>query len=131
MIKQVIINVLPPKAMRYRTNGDWRFPSPGVLLIEIADSGNWIFNMMVAVHEFTEVVLCTACGVTQKQVDRFDFAHQDDDDPAEHPKAPYHFQHMVAMSVEMMLATFLRVKWRPYSDALTKTWMKTPRRTSA
>ena len=114
--------------MRYRTVGDWRFVAPGFLLIEIADTGNWIYNMLVALHELVEVFLCTAQGITQKQVDRFDFSHQDDDDPGEHPNAPYHAQHMIAMGIEMILATALKVKWRPYSESLTKTWMKTPKR---
>jgi hypothetical protein len=125
MIRRVIMTVLPPGQMRYRTCGDWRFETPGVLLIEVADSGNWIFNLLVGIHELIEVFLCTAQGVTQKQVDRFDFQHQDDDDPGEHPKAPYHAQHMLAMSVEMLLSVALGVKWRPYSEALTKTWLKT------
>jgi hypothetical protein len=128
MIRRVIISVIPPEQMRYRTCGDWYFETPGVLVIAIADSGNWIFNMLVALHEFSEVFLCTVQGVTQRQVDRFDFTHQDDDDPGEHPKAPYHHQHMAAMGIEMMASSLLGVKWRPYSEALTKAWSKTPKR---
>lgn len=131
MIRRVIINTIPPEKARYRTVGDWRWESPGVLAIDVCNSGNWIYNLLVAIHELCEVFLCTAQGVTQKQVDRFDFAHQDDDDPGEHPKAPYHFQHMASMSIEMMLATLLKVKWRPYSEALTRTWLKTPKRKHA
>lgn len=125
-IRNVLIETLPPKSMRYRTCGDWFFSSPGYLRIQIADSGNWLYNMLVAIHELCEVFLCAAQGVTQKQVDRFDFAHQDDDDPGEHPRAPYHRQHMTAMGVEMILSAFLGVKWRIYSVALTKAWKKTP-----
>lgn len=125
-IQRVSIDFLPPKMMRYRTVGDWFFSQPGYLRIQIADSGSWIYNMLVAIHELCEVFLCTAEGITQKQVDRFDFAHQHDDDPGEHPKAPYHRMHMLAMSVEMSLAVFLGVSWRPYSEVLTKTWKKTP-----
>jgi hypothetical protein len=84
--------------------------------------------MLVAIHELVEVFLCAAQGVTQKQVDRFDFSHQDDDDPGEHPRAPYHLQHMLAMSVEIALAVALKVKWRPYSEQLTRTWAKTPKK---
>jgi hypothetical protein len=128
MIRRVIINTIPPEKARYRTVGDWKWEAPGVLAIDVCDSGNWLFNMLVAIHEFIEVFLCTAQGVTQKQVDQFDFAHQDDDDPGEHPKAPYHAQHMLAMSVEMLLSVALGIKWRPYSEALTKTWFKTRKR---
>ena len=128
MIKSVIIETIPPKNMRYRTVGDWVFPSPGCLKIQVADTGNWVFNMLVAIHELIEVFLCTKQGVTEKQVDRFDFAHQDDEDPGSHPKCPCHDQHMIAMSVEMMLATVLGVKWRPYEDRLDRTWKKTPKK---
>jgi hypothetical protein len=128
MIRRVIITTIPPEKTRYRTVGDWKFESPSVLVIEIADSGSWIFNLLVGVHELIEAFLCTAMGITQKQVDKFDFAHESDDDPGEHPKAPYHAQHMLAMSVEMLLSVALGVKWRPYSEALTKTWLKTRKR---
>lgn len=130
-IRSVSIEFIDPKAMRYASVGDWEISDNGALYISIADTGNWLYNTLVAIHEFVEVFLCTAQGITQKQVDRFDFAHQDDDDPGEHPKAPYHAMHMMAMAVEMMLATFLGVSWRPYSDVLTKTWKKTPKRKSA
>lgn len=130
-IKSVIIETMPPKQMRYRTCGDWWFSASGTLRIQVADSGNWLYNMLVGIHEFIEVVLCTATGVTQKQVDRFDFTHQDDDDPGEHPKAPYHRQHMCALAVEMLLATFLGVSWRPYSAVLARTWKRTPVRNRA
>jgi hypothetical protein len=130
-ILRVSIDFLPPKMMRYRTVGDWFFSQPGYLRIQVADTGNWIYGMLVAIHELVEVFLCTAQGVTQKQVDRFDFAHELDDDPGEHPRAPYHEQHMLALSVEMMLATVLGIKWRPYGDCLTRTWAKTPRKKHA
>jgi hypothetical protein len=128
MITTVKIETIKPKAMRYRTVGDWFFTSPGALTIQVADTGNWIFNMLVAIHELIEVFLCEIKGVTQKQVDRFDLAHQDDEDPGTHPKAPYHGEHITAMGIEMILASRAGVKWRPYEEKLDKVYFKIPKK---
>jgi hypothetical protein len=128
MVRSVSIETIPPKQMRYRTGGDWFFTEPGVLKIQVADTGNWIYNILVAIHELIEVCLCVHKGIGQKTVDRFDMTHEDDEDPGSHPKAPYHDQHMLAMSVEMMLSVAFGIKWRPYEDAIEKAFSKTPRR---
>jgi hypothetical protein len=144
-IRRIVVETKEPKMMRYRTVGDWFFcgddprePStdyetnrmevPGVLVIQVADTGDWRYNMLVAIHEFCEVVQCVEKGITQKQVDKFDYAHQDDEDPGSHPKAPYHDQHMTAMGIEMLLSVALGIKWRPYEEVLDRTSMKVPLR---
>lgn len=127
MIGNVYINVVPPASMRYRTVGDWFFDGTD-LIIKVADTKNWRYNLLVAIHELIEVFLCTDKGITSKQVDRFDFSHENDEDPGSHPKAPYQAQHLIAMGVEMMLAAVLGVKWRVYEAAIEKAWSKTPRR---
>jgi len=126
-ISRVSIEAIPPKAMRYRTVGDWFFEGDA-LTIHVADTGNWIYNLLVAIHELIEVFLCAHKGITQKQVDKFDFAHQNDEDPGSHPKAPYHDQHMTAMGVEMLLSVALGIRWRDYEDVLDKTAMKVPKK---
>ena len=128
MIYSVRIETISPKEMRYRTVGDWFFTGTGCLTIQVADTGNWKYNLLVAVHELIEVMLCTVAGVTEKQVDRFDIAHQSDEDPGTHPKAPYHSQHLIAMGVEMILAAIMGVKWRIYEDALDRIYFKIPKR---
>jgi hypothetical protein len=127
-IASVLIKFVPPSEARYRTIGDWFFTFPGDLTIQIADTGNWIYNLLVAIHELIEVFLCQIAGVTEKQVDRFDLAHQADEDPGSHPKAPYHDQHMIAMGVEMILSAKAGVKWRKYEDALDRVYFKIPKR---
>jgi hypothetical protein len=127
VIQQVHVEVVPPKSMRYRTVGDWLFLFPGCLMIRVADTGNWKYNILVAIHELIEVVLCRDAGVSAKQVDRFDLAHQDDEDPGTHPKAPYGKQHLIAMGVEMTLAAVMGVKWRVYEDVLDAIYYKIPK----
>jgi hypothetical protein len=128
MIRNVKIDVVTAKAMRYRTVGDWFFTQPGFLTIEVADTGNWIYNLLVAVHELIEVILCEVAGISEKRVSEFDLAHQDDEDPGTHPKAPYHEQHITAMGIEMILAARAGVKWRIYEDALDRIYFKIPKR---
>lgn len=125
-ITRVTIQVMHPTEMRYRTVGDWFFDKDGSLIIQVADTGDWRYNHLVAIHEYAEVLQCIEKGITQKQVDKFDLAHQDDEDPGSHPKAPYHDQHMTAMSIEMQMSVALGIKWRPYEECLEETAMKVP-----
>lgn len=128
MICSVKIETVSPKAMRYRTVGDWFFTAPGCLTIQVADTGNWKYNLLVAVHELVEVILCKVKGISEKSVDKFDLAHQDDEDPGTHPKAPYGAQHLTAMGIEMILAALMGVKWRVYEEALDAIYYKIPKR---
>jgi hypothetical protein len=128
MVKSVKIEVISPKGMRYRTVGDWFYADHFSLTIQVADTGNWKYNILVAIHELIEVVLCRDAGVTEKQVDKFDLAHQDDEDPGTHPKAPYGVQHLTAMGVEMIIAACMGVKWRTYEIALDRVYYKIPKR---
>lgn len=149
MIRFVKIEVVNPKEMRYRTVGDWYFVkepnSPhietggrwihnelnGALNIRVADTGNWLYNMLVAVHELIEVLLCQVAGITEKRVDAFDLAHQHDEDPGTHPQSPYHYEHLTAMGMEMILAAKTGVKWRVYEQALDRIYKKIPKRRKA
>ena len=127
-IRSVIIEAIDPRQMRYRTAGDWFFKEVGdELCIQVADLGDWRYNCLVAIHELIEVLLCTNAGISQKLVDRFDFAHEDEDDPGSHPEAPYQKEHLIAMGMEMMLAASLGIQWRTYADAIEKVLEQTPR----
>ena len=117
-IRSVIIQAVNPPQMRYHTAGDWFFLEDDELAIKVVDTGNWRYNCLLAIHELVEVLLCTNDGISQKAVDRFDFAHQDDDDPGADPKAPYARQHLVAMGIEMVLCATLDIPWISYEQAV-------------
>ena len=129
-IRSVTIEAIDGQGMRYRTVGDWFFSKifPDRLCIQVVDTGNWRYNCLVAIHELIEVLLCTNAGISQKRVDRFDFAHEDEDDPGSHPEAPYQKEHLIAMGIEMMLAASLDIQWRTYADAIEKVLEQTPRK---
>lgn len=124
-MRTVTITVTDPSAMRYRTVGDWQV-SGDHLSIQIADSGDARYNLLVALHELIEVMLCHRDGVTTEMVDQYDLAHQDDDDPGLNPDAPYHDQHMIAFAIEILCAKALGVDWRAYTLALDATYARTP-----
>ena len=101
----IIITFVPRKEMRYDTVGDWYYDLGGDLHIVIAnDDPDYLSHKLqeaVALHELTEALLCKHAGVTQKQVDDFDFAWKDGQaEPGNSPDAPYHRQHTAADIVE-------------------------------
>ena len=96
------------------------------LAIQVADLENDESSFLVALHELVEVVLCQQHGITAEQVDAYDFAHQDDDDPGLNPDAPYHREHMVAFSMEIEAALALGVDWTDYNKRLDEAWEQIP-----
>lgn len=128
----VKIKVIPHNQQRYNTCGDWQFQRDGTLLITVSSMKNWRLEMLVAIHELVEVVLCKDRGITQEQVDAFDFQFEKDREPAnrcrtcgtsyedtspgDDAKAPYHKEHFAAEIVERFLAGELKVDWNNYVD---------------
>lgn len=116
----ITVKIQPYKKMRYATIGDWVFNKRGDLLILVADLGNWRYNMLVAVHEIVEVLICKHRGITQNKVDKFDMAYEkrrkagDFSEPGDDPKAPYSAEHGIATGVERILAALLGVSWKKY-----------------
>jgi len=84
-------------------------------------------EFLVAIHEVIEAWLCKKAGITAEQVDEFDmnYAKQPDFDlrteckePGDDPRAPYHVQHLIAQSIEMMLCAQLGIKWEDHCKAV-------------
>jgi hypothetical protein len=102
----IIIDFIPHKQQRYDTVGDWYYidHEHGILRICVSNDHPEYLDMKlqeaVALHEMTEALLCAHAGVTQKQVDEFDFLWKLDTEPGECPDAPYHDQHKIADIVE-------------------------------
>jgi len=110
---KIVIEAIPHAAQRYDTWGDWYYDPDGTLQIRVSSDvpelPSAAHQFLIALHELVEVKLCEARGVTQEQVDAFDFAHQDDcneagTEPGDLPDSPYRREHRFAMLVEHLMA---------------------------
>ena len=121
---KITIATIPHGKQRYPTVGDWYFRN-GKLHIRVSDLGDWRMEMLIAVHELVETLLCVHDGVTQGDVDAFDRKFErdrkpgDEREPGDDPSAPYRRQHQVATHMERHLAAKLGVKWEQYERKLS------------
>lgn len=121
----VKIEVIDHKDQRYPTCGDWLFEENGDLTIRVSKLSDWRLEMLIAIHELTEVLICKHQGVSQQSVDDFDKAFEkaraedNEDEPGDEPAAPYVRQHCIATGVERILAAELDVSWKQYEEELS------------
>lgn len=115
-MNRIVLEAVPAATMRPPYDqevaaGDWSVNPDGDLVIrsigtDLDDPETFLF----ALHELVEAMLCRSRGITQDEVDRFDRAFasmQDcgpDDEPGDHPAAPYRSEHRFAMLVEHLMA---------------------------
>ena len=112
-MSRVILDTEDYKKMRYETAGDW-YKRRRQLRIIAARLGDWKMEACLQIHELVEAWLCRAHGVTEAQVDEFDFAFKGDGEPGDAPDCPYGAEHRAADVVERTLAFFLEVDWNEY-----------------
>jgi len=121
---KIMIETVPHEEQRYTTCGDWYADNDGVLHIRVSKLSDARRELLVAVHELVEVILCDNDGVTQAVVDTFDKEYEANrpegnfDEPGDDPKAPYCRQHCIATGVERILAAALGVNWKEYEEEL-------------
>ena len=115
---RIVIETIPHESQRYNTCGDWFFEADGELKIFVSETGDKRMNLLVAVHELTEAVLCEDRGIAEEDVLAFDLAHADLDDPGHDPNAPYNLEHTIAEIIERILATEMSINWFEYEKVL-------------
>jgi hypothetical protein len=115
---KIVIEAIPQAQHRYDTWGDWWFDPDGTLQIRVSNDEPALptenHQFLVALHELVEVMLCKERGITQQQVDEFDFENQErcneeDLEPGDLPGAPYRKEHRFAMIVEHLMAKELGI----------------------
>ena len=118
-LNRVDIRWISPGEQRYPTCGDWIIDGERLTIL-VSDLGDWRMNMLVALHEMIEVVLCHDRGITQDQVDKFDIAFEcnrppgDEAEPGDDINAPYRNEHCFATAVERMMCAALGIAWADY-----------------
>lgn len=123
-LQNIEIKTVLHKDQRYETVGDWFDGPANKLIITVSSMGQRKYELLVAVHELIEALLCQERGISQSKVDGFDKAYEkqraqgDTSEPGDSPEAPYRKEHFFATSVERLLAAELGVDWKAYEDAV-------------
>lgn len=111
---KIVIESIPKSQQRYDTLGDWWIERDGSLQIRVSsddpDAPTELHQFLIALHELVEVRLCQSRGVSQQQVDDFDFAYKGDGEPGDEPDAPYRNEHRFAMLIEHLMANELGLR---------------------
>ena len=118
-LPSVTVHVVPHAEQRYPTSGDWQWKDGG-LVVTVSDLGDHRFNLLVAAHEVTEALLSKRDGVMEQEVDAWDLAHPDAEEPGEVEGCPYFIQHAEASRVERVLADLLSVSWDEYEASFDR-----------
>lgn len=119
---KIQIETIPHRSQRYPTVGDWWWEKDGTLQIRVSSMSDWRYEVLVAVHELVEVLLCKKDRVSKERVDTFDMAFEkarkrgNIDEPGDDIRSPYRRQHGVASGVERILGALLGVDWNRYAD---------------
>jgi hypothetical protein len=115
----IIIRIVPKEEQRYETAGDWQFhPTNGDLIIKVSKMSDWRYEMCVAIHELTEALLCKQNGVTEQQVDNWDFSHPEAGSNFNETGAPYEKEHYSACIPELILGKELGINYDEYLKEL-------------
>lgn len=120
---QVIIKTIEHSEQRYDTVGDWQMTGDG-LLITVSKMHDIRYELCVAVHELCEALMCIHKGVDQYSVDQFDINYEknrgdnDTSEPGDSPLAPYNRQHIIATTIERILAGELDIDWNKYNETV-------------
>ena len=108
---------VPYKRMRYATYGDYLHLADDSVEITVIELADWRHEFLIALHEFIEEAVTRHRGIKEPDTLAFDLAHLDSDDPGMIPDAPYHREHLLALTVEMLVARELDVDWDEYDKA--------------
>jgi hypothetical protein len=118
-VLNISIKTLPHSAQRYDTCGDYKRGAKKTK-VRVSELSDWRFEALVAVHELVELLLCEDRGVSDEQIDAFDFAFQGKGEPGDDPSCPYYEQHQFAEKIEFLLASELGVNWTRYEDEVSR-----------
>lgn len=125
---KIIIEVIPHDKQRYTTVGDWVWKDKNTLCIFVSSMKNWKYEMLIALHELVEVLLCKDRKIPQKKVDTFDINFEiarnhfpkalGNQEPGDMTNAPYYNEHQFATRLEKLFAEELGVDFKKYNSTV-------------
>ena len=113
-MRDITIKFIAQRRQRYDTAGDYWIDNRGTIQVRISKEKDWRYEVLVLIHELTEMFLCKERGISFKAIDRFDMRFRGDGEPGDDPKAPYYREHQWASGIERLLAAELGVDWKDY-----------------
>jgi hypothetical protein len=119
----ITIKIVPESEMRAEVDGaDWYWDRNGDLQVRVTPMSDWRREILLAVHEMVEALMCKVNGVTQASVDKFDLeydkTHTFDFDAGDAAGAPYEREHCLATAIERILCAEFKVNWESYDREL-------------
>ncbi len=121
---KIIIETVPHAEQRYPTVGDWYFDDEKVLHIKVSGLNDMKQEMLVALHELIEAIICTGQGIEEQRLTDFDKQFEElrglypgiigNQEPGNMISSPYYDAHQKATSIEIQLASYLGVDWDEY-----------------
>lgn len=124
-INIIHIEIIPHSQQRYNTCGDYFFDSNSVLQIRVSDMGQREAEMAVLIHELVELSLCLTRNIEFSEIDGFDQLfelerklgrHTEDEEPGDHPDAPYRHEHRFAENIERQFVHESGLDWGTYDQ---------------
>lgn len=96
------------------------------LHVRVSPMSDERYELLLAIHETCEALLCKYNSVTQAQVDAFDVeydkTHTFDLNAGDDPAAPYVREHCFATAIERIMAAELGVNWLKYDTELAQSY---------
>jgi len=102
--KDIHISIIPVGCQRQGWNyGDYFVNERGGLEIRVSEFINPVDALALIHHELNEAWNCASTGISYEDIDKFDLAHHETEDPGLLKCAPYHSQHMDAEQIERLI----------------------------
>lgn len=123
---KINIETIPHAQHRYVTVGDYWVDEMGVIQVRVSELSDWRREVLIAVHELVELLICKHDGVSNESIDAFDKNFEasrhpnNTDEPGDEPDAPYCEAHCISTGIERLLAARLGVKWKLYEKELNE-----------
>ena len=126
---EITLKSVEPRKVRANQCGDWHWGADGSLLVSVRNDLSKNTQLLIALHEFIEAILCKKAGISDAQVTGFDIAfelereagkHKEDDENGDDPRAPYHQEHINATAMEMFMCSMLGLTWKEHSKEIEK-----------
>ncbi len=101
-------------------------PATETLQVRVSPQSDERYEILLAIHETCEAILCKYNGVTQAAVDAFDLeydkTHTFDLNAGDDPGAPYAREHCFATAIERIMAAELGINWLKYDTELAQSY---------